>query len=98
MIPARTLRILRPFALPAAALAVLGFTAPAAFADDDDQPIAPDEIQRIEDALAGKGYTDVHDIEVDDGRYEVDARNAEGQPVDLELDLKTLEILHEKRD
>lgn len=94
----RTLRILRPVVLPAAAVALLGFAAPAAFADDDDQPIAPEEIQRVKDTLEGKGYADVHDIEVDDGRYEVDARNAEGHAVDLELDMKTLEILYEKRD
>jgi len=28
----------------------------------------------------------------------VDARNADGHSVDLELDMKTLEVLHEKRD
>lgn len=98
MIRNRTLRVLRPFAVPALAAALLGFAAPAAFADDDDQPIAPDEIQRVKQSLEGKGYADVHDLEVDDGRYEVDARNAEGHSVDLELDMKSLEILHEKRD
>lgn len=93
----RTVRALRFLAVPAA-VALLGLAAPAALADDDDQPIALEEIQRVKSSLEGKGYTDVHDIEIDDGRYEVDARNAEGFSVDLELDLKTLEILHEKRD
>jgi hypothetical protein len=49
-------------------------------------------------ALEAKGYSDVHDLEVDDGRFEVDARNPQGKAVDLELDLKSLEILHEDLD
>lgn len=98
MIRQRTLRALRPFAAPALAVALLGFAAPAALADDDDRPIAPEELERVKSSLEGKGYRDVHDLEVDDGRYEVDAVNAEGFQVDLELDLQTLEIVHEKRD
>jgi hypothetical protein len=92
----RTLRALRPLAAPALAGLLVGFTAPAAFADDDDLP--PEDVQRVTQDLESKGYTDVHDVEMDDGRYEADAVNAEDQRVDLELDPKTLEILHEKRD
>jgi hypothetical protein len=92
------IRIRSRLAAPVVAAALLGFAAPAALADDDDRPIAPEEIERVKSSLEGKGYTDVHDIEIDDGRYEVDARNAEGHSVDLELDLQSLEILHEKRD
>jgi len=98
MVRNRTLRALHPLAVPAFAAALLGFAAPSALAADDDRPIAPEEVQRVKQSLEGKGYSDVHDLEIDDGRYEVDARNAEGHPVDLELDMKTLEILHEKRD
>jgi len=93
-----TLHALRPLAALAVAAALIGGAAPAALAEADDQPIAPEEVQRVKASLEAKGYTDVHDLEIDDGRYEVDARNAEGFAVDLELDLKTLEILHEKRD
>lgn len=91
------LRALRRLAAPAMALALVGASAPAALADDD-RPIAPEELERVKSSLEGKGYRDVHDVEIDDGRYEVDAVNPEGQQVDLELDLQTLEILHEKRD
>jgi hypothetical protein len=79
----------------AAGLLVAG--APAS-ADDDDRPIAPQEEQRVRQSLESKGYKDVHDLELDDGRYEVDATHRDGYPVDLELHLTTLEILHEKRD
>lgn len=92
------IRSLRSLAVPALAAALVGFAAPAALAEDDDPPIAAEEAQRVKASLEAKGYTDVHDLEIDDGRYEADARNADGHSVDLELDLKTLEILHEKRD
>jgi len=97
MVRYRTLRALRRLAAPALAVGLLGFAAPAVLADDD-RPIAPDEVERVKQSLESKGYTDVHDLEIDDGRYEVDARNAEGYAVDLELDMKTLEVLYEKRD
>jgi hypothetical protein len=93
----RMLHALRPLAAPVLAAALLGAAAPAAFADDD-RAATEDEVTRIRQSLEGKGYRDVRDIEVDDGRFEVDAVNGEGQDVDLELDLQTLEILHEKLD
>jgi len=94
----RLLYALRPFAAPALALALVGAVAPSVRADDDDRPVTAEEVEKVKAALTSKGYTDVHDIEIDDGRYEVDAIDAEGHRVDLELDLQTLEILHEKRD
>lgn len=97
MIRNRTLRVLRPFAAPALALALVGAGAPAALADDDSDATASD-VERVVTALEGKGYTHVRDIEIDDGRFEVDAIHPDGHPVDLELDMDTLEILHEKRD
>jgi hypothetical protein len=83
------------FAL-AAPLALL--CAGAAFAGEGDRNATADEMARVKQALEANGYTDVHDVEVDDGRFEVDARNAQGQNVDLELDLKTFEVLYEDRD
>ena len=77
-------------------LALLG--ASAARADRDDRNATDEELTRVTSALTSKGYSDVHDLEVDDGRFEVDARNPRGEKVDLELDLTTLEILHEDRD
>jgi hypothetical protein len=97
MIRKRTLRALRPFAAPAVALALVGVGAPLALADDDSDATATD-VDRVVTALDAKGYTQVRDIEIDDGRFEVDAIHPEGHPVDLELDMDTLEIVHEKRD
>lgn len=97
MIRNRMLRVLRPCAAPAFAVALLGLGAPAAFADDD-RDATPEEVERIEQSLEAKGYRYVRDIEVDDGRFEVDAVHPDGHPVDLELDMQTLEIVHEKRD
>ena len=82
------LRLALPFALAAA----------PALAGDDDRAGTLEELARVRAALEAKGYSDVHDLEVDDGRFEVDARNPQGTAVDLELDLKTLEILHEVLD
>jgi hypothetical protein len=92
---------IRNHALRGAALALalpFAFAAMPAQAVDDDRNGTPEELSRVRAALEAKGYSDVHDLEVDDGRFEVDARNPAGQSVDLELDLTTLEILHEDRD
>jgi len=76
-----------------------GFAAsPAMGQTVDERPVTPEESRRITETLAAKGYTEIHDIEVDDGRFEVDARHPDGHEVDLELDLETLEILFEDRD
>ena len=82
----------------AVALPLALLCAGSALAGDNDRDATADEQTRVRTALEAKGYTDVHDLEVDDGRFDVDARNAQGQEVDLELDLATLEILYEGRD
>jgi uncharacterized membrane protein YkoI len=48
--------------------------------------------------LEAQGYSNVHDIELDDGRYEVEAVNAAGQKVDLKLDPRDGRILSEQQD
>jgi len=98
MVANRTRSLLRLVAAPALAVGLLAAAPLAAQARDDDRPATEEEIQKIRQALEAKGYTNVHDIEVDDGRFEVDARHPDGYEVDLELDLQTLEILYEKRD
>lgn len=85
-------RVVRTFAL-----SMLVFASAPALATDD-RAGTDEELARVSEALAAKGYSEVRDLEVDDGRFEVDARNPQNQPVDLELDMKTLEILHEDRD
>lgn len=89
-------RLIRPFAAPAVAAALVAFATPALA--DDDRDATADEISRVTQALEGKGYRDVRDVEVDDGRFEADAVHPDGHQVDLELDMTTLEIVHEKRD
>jgi hypothetical protein len=86
------------FRLAALAVPFALFAAAPAFAGSGDRAATPAELERVRTALAARGYGDVHDLEVDDGRFEVDARNRSGEPVDLELDLETLEILYEDRD
>jgi uncharacterized membrane protein YkoI len=98
MIANRTRSLLRLVAAPALAAGLLAAAPLAAQAQDDDRPATQEEIEKIRQTLEAKGYTNVHDIEVDDGRFEVDARHPDGHEVDLELDLQTLEILYEKRD
>jgi hypothetical protein len=91
-----TLRRIVPLAL-ATALVLAGFGSTPAIADDD-RDATPEEIARVTSHLEGRGYRYLHDIEVDDGRFELEAVNPEEEPVDLELDLVTLEILSEKLD
>lgn len=87
--------------LRAAAAGLLGlgvaFAAPAAFADDDER-VTDEQFAKVKAALESKGYSDVRDVEIDDGRYEADALHRDGYKVDLELDMSTLEVVHEKRD
>jgi hypothetical protein len=69
---------------------------PAAAVDDDRVTDAQHE--KIKAALEAKGYRDVRDVEIDDGRFEADATHPDGYAVDLELDMTTFEVVHEKRD
>jgi Peptidase propeptide and YPEB domain len=81
----------------AAALSMLVLASAPAVAENDRKG-SDEELARVSKALEAKGYSEVRDLEVDDGRFEVDARNPQNEPVDLELDMKTLEVLHEDRD
>jgi hypothetical protein len=69
-----------------------------ALAGITDRDGTAEELARVRTALEAKGYSDVHDLEWEGDHFEVDARNAENRAVDLELDVETLEILHEHRD
>lgn len=77
-------------------------TAPLALAADppsrEDRAATAEERTRVTEALEKRGYKNVHEIEVDDGRFEADATSPAGHEVDLELDMKSLEIVHERRD
>lgn len=52
----------------------------------------------IQSRLAAQGYTNIRDIEYDDGRWEVEATNPRGESVDLKLDPRDGRILREKVD
>lgn len=52
----------------------------------------------IRSRLEAQGYTAVRDVEYDDGRWEAEAVNAAGQPVDLKLDPRDARVLKEKVD
>ena len=75
-------------------LALAGLASSSAQAEDvPDRVVTPEESRRITDALSARGYVEIHDLEVDDGRFEVDARDRDGREMELELELETLEIL-----
>jgi hypothetical protein len=96
--PARstTMTITKRIAALLATALVAAAAAPALAVSDRNG--TEQELARARAALEAKGYRDVHDLEVDDGRFEVDAVNAQGERVDLELDLETFEVLYEDRD
>lgn len=43
----------------------------------------------VHDALAAQGYTDIEDVEFDDGMWEAEARRSDGRRIDLRLDART---------
>lgn len=77
-------------------------TAPLALAADppsrEDRAATAEERTRVTESLEKRGYKNVHGIEVDDGRFEADATSPAGHDVDLELDMRSLQIVHERRD
>lgn len=52
----------------------------------------------IANRLQSQGYSNVRDIEFDDGRYEVEATNPAGQNVDLKVSPRDGAILSEEND
>jgi hypothetical protein len=54
--------------------------------------LSPAEVARKVEA---RGYTNAHDVEYDDGRWEVEATSSSGLPVELTVDAATGEILRE---
>lgn len=89
-------------ALPAAALALLAAAGPAAMAQPAAPapapvaaPAAPTaagpalNIRQIHDRLEAAGYREIREIELSGSRYEVKARNAQGERVKLEVNATT---------
>lgn len=48
--------------------------------------------------LEAAGYTDVHDLEKDDGIWEAEATNAAGQRVELDIDPTSGSVIREEPD
>lgn len=85
------LNITRPRAI-LAVLAVAGLLA-TSVATAQTSPAQPElTLSQIESRLSGRGYQ-IREIERDDGRYEVKARDPQGRCVELYLDRSSGEIL-----
>jgi len=57
--------------------------------------LSPAEITRKVEAA---GYTNIHDLEYDDGRWELEATSSAGVAVDVDVDAASGTILNEERD
>lgn len=95
------------FAALALAVGIGGTVAivPSAIADDNDGHRARVStradylsIGEIHQRLASAGYTRIDEIELDDGKYEVEAVDRNGREVELDLDPRTGRILKVEYD
>lgn len=64
----------------------------------DPEPVGGVTAEQVRTHLSQLGYTDIRTLELDGDRVETEARNAQGQWVELELDAATGNVLHEDRD
>jgi hypothetical protein len=68
------------------AVFALGLALAPALALADDRPVTPEERRQIENSLRQAGFARWGEIELDDGRFEVDdAIAADGRKYDLKL-------------
>lgn len=90
--PFRTRRAVLAATFGLAALPVLPVRA-------DDRPPTSEELRQIEEVLRRAGFVRWGEIELDDGRWEVDdAVTADGRTYDLELSSADFSILKRERD
>ena len=74
-------------------------TQPASAAAPVTSPAAPQlTIRDIYDRMEAAGYRDMREIELDNGRYEVKARNARGERVKLYVNASTGVVERERSD
>lgn len=76
------------------ALAVVG----GAYAQQAAAPAAALTVAQIVQKLEGMGYTAIEEIEKDDGVWEVEATNASGTHVELDIDPVDGRVLRERPD
>ncbi|HEY9567476.1 MAG TPA: PepSY domain-containing protein [Thalassobaculum sp.] len=55
-------------------------------------------VETVLQQLGAQGYRDFTGFELDDGKYEVEGRDAEGRGVEIDVDAKTGEILKVEQD
>ncbi len=55
-------------------------------------------IRDIDDRMEAAGYRDIREIEWDNGRYEVKARNAQNERVKLYVNARSGEVEHTRTD
>src|SRR3546814_18034735 len=55
-------------------------------------------VETVLQQLGAQGYRDFTGFELDDGKYEVEGRDAEGRGVEIDVDAKTGEILKVESD
>lgn len=82
---------------PAIALVAAAFFAAAAYADDAahrtaSPPLAVTQEQAIATAKA-QGMVRVEDIELDDGKWEVEGRTESGREIEVDVSARTGEVL-----
>lgn len=84
------------FLTGAACALAMGLTTPALA--DDRSPNA-DERAALEQVLRSNGFESWEEIELDDGRWEVDdARMADGREYDLHIDPQSMQIISRDSD
>lgn len=72
---------------------------PASAAAQATSPAAPQlSIRDIYDRMEAAGYRDMREIEFDNGRYEVKARNARGERVKLDVNAGTGTVERERNN
>ncbi len=78
--------------------ALLAACAGGAAAAQDVPPAGALSAEQVTAKLSAAGYTNVHDVEFDDGAWEAEALASSGKPVDLVVDAKSGAVTSETPD
>ena len=76
---------------------VMATTAAVTQAENYPAPTDWITVRQVIDKVEAAGYSDIREIERDDGMYEVKVVTQDGQRMELYLDRKTGEILNRER-
>lgn len=77
------------------AIAIASTTGMALAQQADAQQADALTAPQVRAQLEASGYTDIHDLEFDDGMWKADARSADGNKVDVRLDPRSGQIFPE---